>query len=68
MHRQLVARERAENFVEQVIEAQEIERRRLVAISMTASQRLITLSYRLDAAAQAMATDHAEPRISSMGP
>lgn len=62
LHRQLVARERAhENFVEQVIEAQEIERRRLAGdIHDGISQRLITLSYRLDAAAQAMATDHAE--------
>ncbi len=56
LHRQLVARERAhENFVEQVIEAQEIERRRLAAdIHDGISQRLITLSYRLDAAANAI--------------
>jgi two-component system NarL family sensor kinase len=56
LHRQLVARERAhENFVEQVIEAQEIERRRLAGdIHDGISQRLITLSYRLDAAAQAV--------------
>ncbi|MFY9922736.1 MAG: GAF domain-containing protein, partial [Mycobacterium sp.] len=49
LHRQLVARERAhENFVEQVIEAQEIERRRLAGdIHDGISQRLITLSYRL---------------------
>jgi two-component system, NarL family, sensor kinase len=55
LHRQLVARERAhENFVEQVIEAQELERRRLAAdIHDGISQRLITLAYRLDAAAQA---------------
>ncbi|RZT18620.1 histidine kinase/DNA gyrase B/HSP90-like ATPase [Mycobacterium sp. BK558] len=55
LHRQLVARERAhENFVEQVIEAQEIERRRLAGdIHDGISQRLVTLSYRLDAAAQA---------------
>ena len=59
LHRQLVARERAhENFVEQVIEAQEIERRRLAAdIHDGISQRLITLSYRLDAAARAVADD-----------
>ncbi|BBY43970.1 GAF domain-containing sensor histidine kinase [Mycolicibacterium celeriflavum] len=52
LHRQLVARERAhENFVEQVIEAQELERRRLAGdIHDGISQRLITLSYRLDAA------------------
>ena len=59
LHRQLVARERGhENFVEQVIEAQEIERRRLAGdIHDGISQRLITLSYRLDAAAQAMHDD-----------
>jgi len=56
LHRQLVARERAhENFVEQVIEAQELERRRLAGdIHDGISQRLVTLSYRLDAAAQAV--------------
>lgn len=63
LHRQLVARERAhENFVEQVIEAQEIERRRLAGdIHDGISQRLVTLSYRLDAAAQAARSpaDHA---------
>ncbi|MDN4516905.1 GAF domain-containing sensor histidine kinase [Mycolicibacterium austroafricanum] len=55
LHRQLVARERAhEHFVEQVIEAQELERRRLAGdIHDGISQRLVTLSYRLDAAAQA---------------
>jgi two-component system, NarL family, sensor kinase len=56
LHRQLVARERAhENFVEQVIEAQEIERRRLAGdIHDGISQRLVTLSYRLDAASRAV--------------
>ena len=56
LHRQLVARERAhENFVEQVIEAQEIERRRLAGdIHDGISQRLVTLSYRLDAAARSV--------------
>ena len=59
LHRQMVARERVhENFVEQVIEAQEIERRRLAAdIHDGISQRLITLSYRLDAAAQGIRGD-----------
>ena len=59
LHRQLVARERAhENFVEQVIEAQEIERRRLAGdIHDGISQRLVTLSYRLDAAARAVGED-----------
>jgi two-component system, NarL family, sensor kinase len=56
LHRRLVARERAhENFVEQVIEAQELERRRLAAdIHDGISQRLVTLSYRLDAASRAV--------------
>ncbi len=59
LHRQLVARERAhENFVEQVIEAQELERRRLAGdIHDGISQRLVTLSYRLDAAARAVEQD-----------
>jgi signal transduction histidine kinase len=54
-----VARERAyENFVEQVIEAQEIERRRLAGdIHDGISQRLIALSYRLDAASRAVGGD-----------
>src|SRR5258708_26008374 len=49
LHRQLVARERAhENFVEQVIQAQEIERRRLAgAIHDGISHSLVTLSYPL---------------------
>jgi len=61
LHRQLVARERAhENFVEQVIEAQEIERRRLAGdIHDGISQRLITLSYRLDAASRSVPDDPA---------
>ena len=65
LHRQLVGRERAhENFVEQVIEAQEIERRRLAGdIHDGISQRLITLSYRLDAAARAVADDPAEASV-----
>lgn len=59
LHRQLVARERAhENFVEQVIEAQELERRRLAGdIHDGISQRLITLSYRLDAASRGVSDD-----------
>ncbi|HTM84792.1 MAG TPA: GAF domain-containing sensor histidine kinase [Mycobacterium sp.] len=65
LHRQLVARERAhELFVEQVIEAQEIERRRLAGdIHDGISQRLVTLSYRLDAAARAVGHDPAEASI-----
>jgi len=52
IHRRLVARERAhERFTEQVIAAQETERRRLAGdIHDGISQRLVTLSYHLDAA------------------
>ncbi|MGH3543836.1 MAG: sensor histidine kinase, partial [Mycobacterium sp.] len=62
LHRQVVARQRAhENFAEQVIQAQEIERRRLAGdIHDGISQRLITLSYRLDAARQAVGGDPGE--------
>ena len=65
LHRQLVGRERAhENFVEQVIEAQEIERRRLAGdIHDGISQRLITLAYRLDAAARAVGDDAQEASV-----
>ncbi|HUH70246.1 MAG TPA: GAF domain-containing sensor histidine kinase [Mycobacterium sp.] len=65
LHRQLVVRERAhENFVEQWIEAQEIERRRLAGdIHDGISQRLITLSYRLDAAARAVRDDPDEASV-----
>ena len=61
LHRQLVARDRAhENFVEQVIQAQELERRRLAGdIHDGISQRLVTLSYRLDAASRAVGDDSA---------
>ena len=56
LHRQLSARERAhENFAEQVIAAQENERRRLAGdIHDGISQRLVGLTYRLDAAARAI--------------
>lgn len=56
MHRQLSARHRAhENFAEQVIAAQESERRRLAGdIHDGISQRLVGLTYRLDAAARAV--------------
>lgn len=58
LHRQLTARERAhENFAEQVIAAQEAERRRLAGdIHDGISQRLVSLSYRLDAAARSVDT------------
>ncbi|HPX35162.1 MAG TPA: GAF domain-containing sensor histidine kinase [Mycobacterium sp.] len=54
--RRLSARERAhENFAEQVIAAQESERRRLAGdIHDGISQRLVGLTYRLDAAARAV--------------
>ncbi|GAA2420800.1 GAF domain-containing sensor histidine kinase [Mycolicibacterium llatzerense] len=60
LHRQLTTRERAhENFAEQVIEAQEVERRRLAGdIHDGISQRLVTLTYRLDAAARAVDEDN----------
>lgn len=56
LHRQVTARERAhENFAEQVIAAQESERRRLAGdIHDGISQRLVSLTYRLDAAARAV--------------
>ncbi|WP_211176847.1 GAF domain-containing sensor histidine kinase [Pseudonocardia acidicola] len=60
VHRRLAARERAhEQFTEQVIAAQETERRRLAGdIHDGISQRLVTLSYHLDAAGQTL---HDEP-------
>jgi len=56
MHRSLAAREQAhERFAEQVIEAQEIERQRIAAdIHDGISQRLVSLSFHLDAASQAL--------------
>lgn len=59
MHRRLAARERAhERFTEQVITAQETERRRLAGdIHDGISQRLVTLSYHLDAAGYTLLTD-----------
>ncbi|GAA5113744.1 GAF domain-containing sensor histidine kinase [Pseudonocardia adelaidensis] len=55
LHRRLAARERMhEQFVEQVIATQEAERRRMAAdIHDGISQRLISLSYHLDAASHA---------------
>lgn len=52
LHRRLAARERAhERFAEQVVEAQEAERRRLARdIHDGISQRLVSLSFHLDAA------------------
>jgi len=60
LHRQLTVRERAhEDFAEQVIEAQEAERRRLAGdIHDGISQRLVSLTYRLDAAARAVDEDN----------
>lgn len=61
MHRKLEARERGhERFAEQVIAAQEAERRRLAGdIHDGISQRLVTLSYHLDAAGHALQDDPA---------
>jgi len=58
-HRQVAVRERAhERFVEQVVRAQEMERRRLAAdIHDGISQRLVSLSYYLDAADQTIGAD-----------
>jgi signal transduction histidine kinase len=55
LHRRLAAREHAaERFAEQVIAAQEAERRRLAGdIHDGISQRLVSLAYHLDAAASA---------------
>jgi two-component system, NarL family, sensor kinase len=59
MHRRLAAREQAhERFTEQVIAAQETERRRLAGdIHDGISQRLVTLSYHLDAAGYTLRAD-----------
>jgi signal transduction histidine kinase len=59
LHRQLIGRERAhERFVEQVVAAQEAERRRLAAdIHDGISQRLVSLGYHLDAADRTVADD-----------
>lgn len=56
LHRRLVARELAqERFTEQVITAQETERRRLAGdIHDGISQRLVSLAYHLDAAQRAL--------------
>jgi signal transduction histidine kinase len=56
LHRQLAARERAaERFAEQVIAAQEAERRRLAGdIHDGITQRLVSLAFHLDAAANAI--------------
>lgn len=58
-HRRLVARERAhELFTEQVVAAQETERRRLAGdIHDGISQRLVSLGYHLDAAAGTLGSD-----------
>jgi signal transduction histidine kinase len=60
-HRRLVAREQAhERFTEQVIAAQETERRRLAGdIHDGISQRLVTLSYHLDALGSLLRNDPA---------
>src|ERR1700754_2107991 len=62
LHRQLAARGRAlERFAEQVIAAQENERRRVASdIHDGISQRLVSLSYHLDAARRALGEAPAE--------
>ncbi len=59
LHRRLAAREHAaERFAEQVIAAQEAERRRLAGdIHDGITQRLVSLAYHLDAAADAVLAD-----------
>ena len=59
MHRRLAARERAhERFTEQVIAAQEAERRRLAGdIHDGITQRLCSLRFHLDAAMESLADD-----------
>lgn len=61
MHRRLAARERAHvRFADQVIAAQENERRRLAGdIHDGISQRLVSLAFHLDAADQTIGTDPA---------
>jgi len=68
VHRKLEARERAhERFAEQVIAAQEAERRRLAGdIHDGISQRLVTLSYHLDAAGHSI-TDDPELAVEQLG-
>jgi signal transduction histidine kinase len=64
LHRRLAAREQAaERFAEQVIAAQEAERRRLAGdIHDGITQRLVSLAYHLDAAADAAGRDSAPDR------
>ncbi|WP_232021464.1 MULTISPECIES: GAF domain-containing sensor histidine kinase [Pseudonocardia] len=64
-HRRLAMRERAhERFVEQVIANQEAERRRMAGdIHDGISQRLISLSYHLDAATHAVDDDAVEVAV-----
>lgn len=59
LHRRLAAREQAaERFAEQVIAAQEAERQRLAGdIHDGITQRLVSLAYHLDAAADAVRSD-----------
>lgn len=71
LHRRLAAREQAaERFAEQVIAAQEAERRRLAGdIHDGIAQRLVSLSYHLDAAADAVgrARDAGRDRVPAAG-
>lgn len=69
LHRQVALREKAnERFAEQVVTAQEAERRRLASdIHDGISQRLVSLAYRLDAAAHTVHSDpvYAEEQVAS---
>ncbi len=69
MHRRLAARERAhERFAEQIVAAQETERRRLARdIHDGISQRLVSLSYHLDAALTHLGRGDAERAQGDIG-
>jgi signal transduction histidine kinase len=65
LHRRLAARERAaERFAEQVIAAQESERRRLAGdIHDGITQRLVSMSYHLDALTEAVSGDAGQQQL-----
>ena len=69
LHRRLTAREHAaERFAEQMIAAQEAERRRLAGdIHDGITQRLVSLAFHLDAAADAVAGDTVSGATGSAG-
>ncbi len=69
MHRRLAVRERIhERFAEHVVAAQEAERRRLARdIHDGISQRLVTLSFHLDAASSAWRAHEADESVEALG-